>query len=315
MARLLRLLGLGLLLLATACRAPETAPRVVVSIKPVHALAAGVMEGVGEPALLMDGMVSPHSYQMRPSDARLLARADLVVWVAPTVEGTLPATIRALPAGTRTLELITVPGLHLLAAREPGIRAGTGDGDDPSTDEHADHGSADPHVWLDPRNAAVVTDALVAELSALDPANAATYRANGDRQIRRLLALDAELREELASLAGIPFMTFHDAFQYFEDAYGLDHAASIAISPDRLPGARTVMDLRGAIADGNVMCVFAEPQYEPRLVATLVEGTRARTGTLDPLGGEVPAGPPAYEEMMRTLAAGFGACLTPPGSP
>lgn len=312
MMRVGALAPLLLVAMLSACRPLSAAPEVVVTIKPIHALAAGVMAGVGEPALLMDGMVSPHTYQMRPSDAAMLSGADLVIWVAPTVESTIPGTLGMLPADVRVLELIDAPGLRLLPLRESGIRRGTRESDDPYAEEEHDHdqGGPDPHIWLVPANAMAITEVLVAELSALDPDHAAVYAANGAAQIDRLRALDAELRVALAPVAAAPFITFHDAFQYFETAYGLGGVASIALSPERSPGGRTVMELRHAIEEDGVVCVFAEPQFEPQLIGTLIEGTGARRGTLDPLGEDLAPGPGAYDALLRILAESIRACLS-----
>jgi len=316
MMRVGALVALLLVTVLAACRPLAAAPEVVVTIKPIHALAAGVMAGVGEPALLMDGMVSPHTYQMRPSDAAMLSGADLVIWVAPTVESTIPGTLGMLPADVRTLELIEAPGVHLLALREGGMRMGTGESDDPYAEDGHDHDheGPDPHIWLDPANAMAITEVLVAELSALDPDHASAYAANGAAQMDRLRALDADLRATLGPVADRRFITFHDAFQYFETAYGLWGIASIALSPERSPGGRTVMELRHAIEEEGVVCVFAEPQFEPQLIRTLIEGTDARAGTLDPLGEDVAAGPGAYDALMRGLAADAFACLSGPAA-
>jgi zinc transport system substrate-binding protein len=320
MANVFRAIGLSVLLLGltlSGCRAPVATPSVVVSIKPIHALVAGVMEGVEEPGLLMDGMASPHTYQMRPSDARQLARADLVIWVGPGVEGTFPETLDMLPAAVITMQLEETPGLSLLPVRTGSLHL---EADDPQTPhveaQHVDgqHEGMDPHIWLDPLNAVVLTNAFVAQLSALDPENAGIYRQNGDAQIARLRALDAELRETLAPISSVPFMTFHDAFQYFEAAYGLNGVASIAISPERMPGARTVTALRREIQEQGVVCVFTEPQFEPQLLQTVLEGSGAWAGTLDPLGENIAPGPRAYEAILRQLAHNMVADLGSPHS-
>jgi len=313
--RMMRFGALAALLLVamlSACRPLAAAPEVVVTIKPVHALAAGVMAGVGEPALLMDGMASPHTYQMRPSDAAMLSGADLVIWVAPTVESTVPGTLGMLPTDVRAVELVAAPGVRLLPMRESGIRIPAGESDDPHAEESHDHDreGPDPHIWLDPANAMAITEVLVAELSLIDPDHATVYAANGAAQIDRLRSLDAELRARLAPATNAPFITFHDAFQYFEAAYGLRNVASIAISPERAPGGRTVMELRHAIEENEVACVFAEPQFEPQLIGPLIEGTSARAGTLDPLGENVPPGPDAYDAIMRGLAADVLSCFS-----
>jgi len=288
------------LLALASCRAPIDGPEVVVTIKPIHALVAGIMEGVGEPALLMDGMVSPHAYQMRPSDAGFLAGASLVVWVAPSIEGAMPAALEMLPGEARIVEVSTLEGLLLLPIRESGIRIGERDSDHQHT-ESLDS-AWDAHVWLDPVNAIVITEAIAEELAAIDPPNAERYRQNSARQVEQLAALDEELRLALAPVRDVPFITFHDAFQYFEEAYGLTNVGSVAISPERAAGGRTVMELRELILSEGAVCVFAEPQFEPRLLNALTEGTVTRAGTLDPLGEEVFAGPDAYAQIMRNLA-------------
>lgn len=280
--------------------------RVAATIKPIHSLVAGVMEGVGEPELLMAGMASPHTYQLRPSQAGLLVHADLVIWVAPGVEASFPETLDMLPSNVTVIRAIEVPGLELHSARPRGVW--TADG---GSDRVGAEGVADPHIWLSPRNAIILTQMFVEELSRLDPANAATYRSNGVRQRARLSVLDSELRKALRPVRHIPFMTFHDAFQYFERSFGLNNVAAIAISPERPPGARTIMELRYAIMDEGIACVFAEPQFEPRLARTLTEGTAARIGTLDPLGEAIAPGPSAYIQTMTALATATLACLAP----
>ncbi len=292
----------GLCLGVTLVAPLHAEPRVVVTIKPLHALVAGVMSGVGVPELLMEGMASPHSYHLRPSEAAMLVRAELVIWAGPGVEATFPETIGVLPPRVRILELSGVPGLLNLPLRESGARTS------PANDARTD-GAVDPHFWLDPANAIVVSRIIANELSALDPPNAERYQANAETQIARLRVLDAELGASLAAVHNVAFVTFHDAYQYFEKAYELRAVAAIAISPERAPGARTVMELRYIIMDEGVVCVFTEPQFEPRLVATLIEGTEARVGVLDPLGEGVPPGPAAYETIMRNLARDATSCL------
>jgi len=298
---------LALLVVLGACRPIMTSPEVVVTIKPVHALVAGVMEGVGEPALLMDGMVSPHTYQMRPSDARRLSGASLIFWTSPYVESTVPEMLAMLPTGARIVQMMDAPGLELLPMRESGIHGGAGEIDDP----HEDHqrGDFDPHIWLDPANAIAMTEMIVAELSAADPNRETIYRQNGRAQVERLRALDREIGRLLAPIAEIPFVTFHDAFQYFERAYGLNAVATVALHADRAPGGRSVMALREFMAGHQVACLFAEPQFAPSLLETLIEGTPVRLGTLDPLGEVVPVGRGAYEGLVRGLAADLTACL------
>ena len=171
------------------------------------------------------------------------------------------------------------------------------------------HGEHDMHLWLDPRNAAAMTKAIVATLSKTDPANAAKYAANGAALEARLKALDGKLARELAPVQKAPFVVFHDAYQYFERRYGLRAVGSITLSPERKPGAKRLTEIRTKVRTTGARCVFSEPQFRPTLVKTVIEGTKARSAELDPLGAAVPAGENAYFTIMTKLSASLRGCL------
>jgi len=297
------------------------APKVVVSIKPIHSLVASVMHGVGEPVLLVRGGASPHSYTMKPSDAKALSAADLVVWVGPELEGFLEKPLKAnAPKATR-LTLMDQKGMALLQAREGGAwephdhghEDGHKDhdhkGHDHAADHDDDHDELNSHIWLDPANARAIVTATADALAAKDPADAEAYRSNADRTLQTIDALDAELKAALAPLKDKPFVVFHDAYQYFEARYDLSAVGSITVSPDRRPSAKRLSAIRAKIAGLNAACVFAEPQFEPTLVRTVVEGTKAKTGVLDPEGAGLPEGEALYPTLMRNLAASLRGCL------
>jgi zinc transport system substrate-binding protein len=312
--RRLAVAAVAALVLAPAAAGAQSAPAsgpptVVVSIKPLHSLAVQVMDGVGTPTLLLETGADPHTYSLKPSEAEALARARLVVWSGHTVETFLERPVAALAGKARVVRLDREKSLKLLRVRE-GKAWEHGDDDKKA---HA-HGAIDGHLWLDPDNAVAVVRLLVRELSALDKPNAATYAANGEKAIAALKGLDAELAQTLAPLAGRRFVVSHDSTQYFERKYRLAAAGAIALSPERPPSARRLAELRQRIKRENIVCVFGEPQHPDTLVKTVVEGTGARTGTLDTDGGiGVPAGKDAYAAIMRGLAKSLAACLGPAG--
>ena len=179
--------------------------------------------------------------------------------------------------------------------------------------DHDDHaGEFDLHLWLDPAKAKAMVRAITATLAKTDAANAARYRSNADSVMARLDALDAELRNSLAPVRKKPFVVFHDAYQYFERRYGLNAVGSVTLSPEVRPGAKRLHEIRSKLISSKAACVFGEPQFESKLVQTVVRGTEARTGELDPLGADVPEGPLAYDNLMRNLASGMIACLKAP---
>lgn len=292
--------------LATSHAWADSPPVVVASIKPIHSLVGAVMEGVGTPVLLVRGGASPHAYALRPSDARALQRARLVFWVGPGLEGFLSKPVAALAGDTRAVALSAVDGMKLLRPREGG------EWDDDGDHDHDAHGDgADMHVWLDPANARRMVEAVAEELAAVDPGHAATYRANADRQKVQLTALDDELRDLLAPVAARPFIVFHDGYHYLEDRYGLTAVGSVTVSPERAPSPRRLSALRKKVLALGAVCVFQEPQFPPKLVRTLVEGTAARVGALDPNGADLPDGSDLYFKMMRNNGRSLRACLAP----
>lgn len=311
-ARILKRASVCVLCLATASPlAQADPPRVVASITPIHSLVAGVMDGLAEPALIVKGYHSPHTYQMRPSDAARLNNADIVFWVGETMETFLKKPLASLGEKVQVVALIETSGLALLPNRKGGAwppRHNESDG--AQRHQHAGHGNVDPHVWLDPDNAKRLLTEIVARVSKADPANAAAYQANAEQLAQRIEAMDQKLRAELAPVSDLPYLVFHDAFQYFEHHYGLNAIGSITVSPDRRPGARRLTELRAKIKDLNARCVFHEPQFESPLVATIIEDTDTGRGIIDPLGAERPPGPNAYFDMMQTNATALIECLT-----
>ena len=178
---------------------------------------------------------------------------------------------------------------------------------------HSQDHARDLHVWLDPVTAQEMVRVIVATLQKTDPANGAAYAANGEALLRRLDTLDAALRNTLAPVSSVPFIVFHDAYQYFERRYGMNAVGSLTISPERSPGVKRLYAIREKIVSTGARCVFAEPQFAPALIATVLEGTQAKTGTLDPVGAAIPPGPDAYFTLLENLAAGLRDCLDGPG--
>jgi zinc transport system substrate-binding protein len=298
--------------------------RVVASIKPLHSLVAGVMQDVAAPVLLVKGAGSPHTYSLRPSEARALAAADVVFWVGAGLEAFLVKPVHALAGNAEVLALSEAPGVHLLATREGGMweahehddhaeqHVGNHDAEHERGEEHGHaHGQFDMHVWLDPRNAEAMVGAIVATLSDADPDNAATYQSNGDSLRQRLQDLHQSLTTGLEPVRDRPFVVFHDAYHYFENRYGLNAVGSIAVDPGRRPGAQRLAEIQHRLEELDAACVFAEPQFEPALVDTVIEGTSARKGVLDPLGASLDDGPDQYFQLMNGLAASLVGCLGP----
>ncbi|MCC0016799.1 MAG: zinc ABC transporter substrate-binding protein, partial [Rhodobiaceae bacterium] len=292
---------------------------VVASIKPVHSLVATVMGNTGRPALIVEGAGSPHTYALKPSQARMLSGAKLVFWIGPGLEAFLEKPLETLSGGARVVALDDVDGLVRLGLREGGTFEAHdhGHGEDGDHDAQAaaseDHGHGhepfDTHLWLDPRNAVAMGHAIAQALAQADPANAETYFANAAALEVRLRSLEAEISEALAPVRDKPFVVFHDAYHYFENRFALAATGSVTVSPEVRPGAERVAHIHERLASLQETCVFAEPQFEPKILSAITEGTDVRAGTLDPLGAGLPAGPDLYPTLLRDMAREFRHCL------
>ena len=292
---------------ATGPAAAENGLRVVASIKPVHSLVSAVMAGVGEPYLIIRGASSPHTFTLRPSDAAALEDADIIFLIGDTMETALAGLVDALAGQTLVVALADAPGLVRRLFRE----GGEFEVDHEHDDGDEDHGPFDMHLWLDPINGGVMAGVIASILAEADPANAAAYEANAEALLQRLDALTEELAAYLAPARGVPFIVFHDGYRYFEDRFGLTAVGSVVVSPGRPPGVRRIFELRDKVRALGVACVFDEPQFDRRLIQTVIEGSEVRAGTVDPLGAAIEDGPGLYVTLLRNMAVSFKACLAP----
>ena len=307
----------------------DTGVRVVTSIKPVHSLVSAVMAGVDKPHLIMQDAMSPHTFSMRPSDAVALEDADVIFLIDELLETSLANPIDTLASNARVVPLFHAQGSVHRALREGGtfethdhghhVEDGHSeeneavhredDSDDHISHDHSWHEEIDPHIWLDPVNAAAMVRVIADTLYKADPANAELYADNAQVLLLRLEELTTQIAADLASVQGKPFIVFHDGYRYFEDRFGLAAAGSAVISPDRSPGVRRILELQDKIRDLGATCVFAEPQFDMRIVNVIIEGTETRVGTVDPLGASIENGPELYFTLLHNMAASFKDCL------
>ena len=358
--------ALGVALFVAGTSVAKADLNVAVSIKPIHSLVASVMEGISTPDLIVEAG-SPHTYSLKPSQAKQLEEADVVFWVAHDIEPFLEKPLESIATNAKSVELANTHGLIKLTFREGvafdshghdahghaehakeehdghghdahekeghdahghaehakeehdghGHDAHEKEGHDAhghaghAKEEHDDHGHGeyDPHIWLDPVNAKVMVHKIEETLVELDPVNASKYKANADNLSAELDLLTAQVGSELEAVKGKGFVVFHDAYHYFENRFGVTAVGSITVSPEVLPGAARVKELRAKVKASNAMCVFSEPQFEPKLVATIIEKTNVGSSVLDPLGATIDAGPKLYFKLIRNMGTSLKECL------
>jgi zinc transport system substrate-binding protein len=314
------------------------APRVAVDIAPVHSLVARVMEGVGTPDLIVQSGASPHEYSLRPSQAAALQDANLVFWIGAGLTPWLADTIETLAPDAAVTELLEADGTIELEFREGALFEAHDDHDDHEEDEHGDdgdhkdddekadhndhsdddhddeeaehdHGAHDPHAWLSPQNAMTWLNVIAGQLSAADPDNAGAYFANAAAGRAEIKVLIGEVTATLDPVRDGLFIVFHDAYQYFETDFNFPASGAISIGDASDPSPARIAEIQGRIAEQGIDCVLAEPQFNPGLVATVLYGTDAKTGILDPLGSDLEPGSALYPQLIRNLSTALAGCL------
>jgi len=301
---------------------------IVASIKPVHALVAGVMGDLGTPHLLLAAPTSAHHFTLKPSQARALQNADIVFWIGPGMEQPLTKVLATLAADAQSVALDDSAGLVLFDFDDDGHDDhGTkdkhdGHDDHDGHDGHDDHGTKDghdghgghginPHIWLDPFNAQIMLGVIADHLGKADPVNARAYQANADAMRQTFAQLQIDIVRQLAPFAESEFLVLHDAHIYFERRFGMRAHAAITTEPDMMPTAAKIKKLRRDLESHPMDCIFGEPFLGQKAVRLIAEGSDIRIGQLDPLGSQLPAGASLYADLLKSYAAAFKACLAP----
>ena len=280
---------------------------IVASIKPVHALVAGVMGDLGTPHLLLAAPTSAHHFTLKPSQARALQNADIVFWIGPGMEQPLTKALATLAADAQSVALDDSAGLVLFDFDDDGH-------DDYGTkDKHNGHGGhgINPHIWLDPFNAQIMLGVIADHLGKADPVNARAYQAHADAMRQTFAQLQIDIARQLAPFAESEFLVLHDAHIYFERRFGMRAHAAITTEPDVMPTAAKIKKLRHDLESHPMDCIFGEPFLGQKAVRLIAEGSDIRIGQLDPLGSQLPAGASLYADLLKSYAAAFKGCLAP----
>ncbi len=309
MARIIQFFTVLTLYASTALAA--SSPNIIVSIKPFYNICAAVMQTVGTPQLLLTQNASPHDYQLKPSDAKLIDSADLVVWGGPELEGYLNKSVSTL--ANRELDLAQVPGLELLRMRTStnwqGHDHGHGHDHDHDHDHHHHDAVYDPHFWLDPDNAIIIASNIAARLSEIDPTHAKIYTANATAFAKKINQQKSTWRKDLKPYSHDAYIASHDAYQYFDKFFSLDGVGSITLHPEIPPSVQRIQQIQKLLAEEQVRCIFTEPQFNYRIIDTLIAGTNVHKGQLDPLGSDKDIGPNGYFILIDNMVDSFVQCF------
>ena len=300
--------------------------KVVASIKPIHSLVSYVMDGVGTPNILVDGSSSPHSFQLKPSHAKMLQDADIVFWIGEDLESFLETPLSSIATNAAKITLMEMDDIELLKFREKHIFDEHDDHEEHGEEhaeehgeEHAEedaehedhhdehnHGEFDIHFWLDPEIAKVMVKSIARELSDIDVANKSIYKANALKAIGELDELIEATKLKINKDAS--YVVFHDAYQYFEQRFGIEVLGALSVNPEILPGAKQLAEIREVIEHENVKCIFSEPQFNPSIAKTIAADMDVKAAVLDPLGAELEPGKDLYFDLIGDMASSFESC-------
>ena len=314
-----------LMLASTLSLAQAETKRVVVTLKPIHSLAAALMKGLGEPILLMDGVQDPHEFALRPSQARKLQSADLVFWVGKEMELGVVSAMESLPAEAEVISLIDLEGLshaeghghHEDDAHKSahGKQASSDDHKDEHADDHEhgdeEHGAKDPHIWLNPANGITMARAMADALKKQFPEGQEAINTNLAELLERIEVMHQTGREKLAPLHEVGFVSTHQWYGHFADGFSLEGGHALTDNPELPVGAARMAEMQELAQKGSISCFLAEGTHDSRSLDLLSKAAGSQTITIDQLGGELSAGDQNYVEIMTALIDEVANCLKP----
>ncbi len=287
--------------------------KVIASIKPVQLIAAAILDGVSEPALLVPVGASPHGYAMRPSDLVRLREADVVFWVGPEMEPFLIKVLSNHRKGTVVRNFSDYESDQEHEPHNSGSQAGHQHNDSLAMYEnehsHQGHEGADPHIWLSPAHAVEIAHSMVEALVEKDLANKAVYQRNLKAFEASLRKVVMENRERLSQPVERAIFVYHDAYGHLAEFYDLPIDGVVTITPEMQPGTRHLIKLRETLSNAGKSCLFTEPQFHSPILDRLVNKLDIKLGELDPLASTVPLYPDGYMRYQEKLITTIVDCV------
>ncbi len=303
---------------------------VITTIQPINALVSAVVGNTGKTISIVPADMTPHNFKLKPSDAKILQEGNLIFYISDHLESSITKFFENLPKNIKAINLMEESGVNHLPIRDNeawerhdhhdhddhdkhGKKHGDHDDHDKHGKKHDDHDDhqmeEDVHIWLSPDNAIKIVKKVNKELSLFFPENRKIYDQNAKKIIKKINSLKKEIAKELAPIKDKPFIVFHDAYQYFEQSFGLNAVGSVALDGDIASSPKKISFIKDKIVKSNTSCVFQEPQFDSKLVKIVVEGTNAKIGTLDPLGIGISSNKDFYLQLLKNMSKSLKECL------
>ena len=305
---------------------------VISTIQPINSLVSAVIGNTGKTISIIPAEQSPHDFKLKPSDVKVLQNSNIIFYVSNHLESSVTKVFKNLPKNIKLINLMEESGINHLAIRDNAAwERHDHHGDDHDDhdkhgkkhddhDDHEKHGKKhddhddhekedDVHIWLSPDNAIKIVQKVNKVLSLYFPENSKIYNENTTKFIDKIRNLKMELIKELSPIKNKPYIVFHDAYQYFEKTFELNAVGSVALEGDIASSPKQISFIKDKIIKSKASCVFQEPQFDSKLVKIVVEGTNAKTGTLDPLGVNITGNKDFYLQLLTNMAKSLKECL------
>lgn len=293
-----------MLFISTEVFASNTKSNILVTIKPLYSLVTHLTQGINQPVLLFKNIQTLHHYNMRPSERRLLADADIVIWLGPELEPQLSKIIQTDASKTLSISAMQARNLKLLNKRSKHSHD-----KNHAHEEHANNGhTTDPHIWLSAHNAAQISRHIADRLISHDPKNTEPYKTNLQRLLTKIEHTKNAIKTTLDKNKK-PYIAIHDAFQYYEEEYALNYVASIIYGEGTSTSLKHLRQIKSQIKNQNIRCLVYQPP-RPAIVTTLTKKTAIKTAELDPIGVKIDNGKNAWFELMQQISINLSACLS-----
>ena len=273
-------LGIAVLTITTGCSAPagddDSATSIVVGAYPFEFVATRVAGDHATVTNLLAPGSDGHDLELSPQQVAAVSNADLVLYQSGYQAALDEAVEQQSPANV----LDTASFLTLRTAAEDDDH----DADDADADHDADeHGSYDPHVWLDPTNVAEIADHTAELLSQLQPENADAFTANAHQLRSELTTLDADFASGLANCRTNTFITSHTAFGYLAARYELEQVGISGLSPEEEPSPARIAQVQQIATERGVTTIFYETAVSPKVSQAIASDLGLATDVLDPI--------------------------------
>ncbi|PCI84652.1 MAG: hypothetical protein COB24_14355 [Hyphomicrobiales bacterium] len=319
--------------------------KILSSIRPIYYLVEGVNQGISQQELLVGGNISPHDYQPKPSDIQKIKNADIIFRIDDDFQPRFTKLFSANMDNAPLISLADIDGLkllpnaaHLKAEHDEEDEEHHEEGEEhheegeehhEEGEEHHEEGEEhheegehghdhsanefDLHIWLSPSNAIKITNEVALQLSKLDPTNREKYQYNAKQQVEHLRQLNLNLQQQLSPFKDQYFFSYHDAYSYYTENFGLKHSVAITPTLSHQLSAHKMQEILDAGQQKSINCVMLEPQFSDKLARTVAKNNdKAQINSWDPLGFDLELKANSYHILLKNMTTNLTKCLSKP---